>query len=87
VHAAVNGGEALEVLGTFEPSLVLFDLMLGDMTGIDVLSGLKDPDVILDSVGSSGVDYVTKPVMLQEISLKTLIHLHQSKLRRVEKVS
>jgi CheY-like chemotaxis protein len=44
VRTAMSGQEALEVARTFRPQLVLCDLNLPDMTGLDVIRGLRtDP--------------------------------------------
>jgi two-component system phosphate regulon response regulator PhoB len=41
VEVARNGGEALEALARGEPDLVLLDLMLPDMDGLEILRKLK----------------------------------------------
>jgi len=41
VETARSGGEALEVAPVFRPQLVLCDMNLPDMTGLDVVRGLR----------------------------------------------
>jgi CheY-like chemotaxis protein len=44
VRTALSGQEALDVARTFRPELLLCDLNLPDMTGLDVIRGLRlDP--------------------------------------------
>ena len=41
VRTALSGHEALQVASTFQPQLILCDLKLPDMTGLEVASGLR----------------------------------------------
>lgn len=44
VELAKNGGEALQKVLTFEPDVILLDVMLPDMDGVSVLKNLRtDP--------------------------------------------
>jgi CheY-like chemotaxis protein len=67
----MSGIELCQKMQTFEPNA---------NTPVLFVSGLRDPDTILDSIGSGAVDFITKPVLLQEISLKALIYLFRPKL-------
>jgi len=53
VHSAMSGEEALKVLATLKPNLVILDIQMPGMNGIDVLRKIKEmhPDlpVILSS--------------------------------------
>lgn len=62
----MSGIELCQKMQTFEPNA---------QTPVVFVSGFRDPDTILDSIGSGAVDFITKPVLLQEISLKALIYL------------
>ncbi|HEY9678049.1 MAG TPA: response regulator [Drouetiella sp.] len=42
ISEARNGKEALAILATKRPDLLLFDVMMPDMTGIDLLSKTKE---------------------------------------------
>ena len=42
IASASTGAEALEIAASFEPDLVLLDIGLPDMTGWDVLAGLRE---------------------------------------------
>ncbi len=53
VHSAMNGDQALDMLGALNPDLVILDINMPGMNGIDVLRKIKEssPDlpVILSS--------------------------------------
>src|SRR6185312_3214924 len=56
VHVAATGAEALEVPGRYPPDLVILDLGLPDLDGVEVIQGLRveeyAPIIVL-----SGRDY------------------------------
>jgi CheY-like chemotaxis protein len=83
VTAAYNGLEALELVKKDKPDLVLLDVMMPDMDGIEVCQRLQASDqthgipVIfitarttkeskLEGLGVGAVDYITKPIDLDE---------------------
>ncbi len=81
VHVASTGAEALEVAGRYPPDLVILDLGLPDLDGVEVIQGLrgwtKAPIIVLsgradsvDKVEALDVgadDYVTKPFGVEEL--------------------
>lgn len=82
VTLAMNGRDAIAKFPQVNPDVVLLDLRLGDMNGIDVLQNIKsqDPDVevILVTAYASmetarkalhlgAFDYITKPYDLNEL--------------------
>lgn len=82
VDVANTGRDALRLVETFAPDVVLLDVMLPDLDGFEVVrrmrfDGTKVPVLFLtarDSVGDKvhgltlgGDDYVTKPFSLEEV--------------------
>jgi two-component system, OmpR family, KDP operon response regulator KdpE len=81
VDTAATGTEALEVAGRHPPDLVILDLGLPDLSGLEVIEGLRGwtsvPIVVLsgrtdsaDKVEALDVgadDYVTKPFSMDEL--------------------
>ena len=64
VHSAMSGADGIRMAKELRPEVILLDIELGDMTGFDVLQGLKaDPEtrdiaVMLISAFSESVDRV-----------------------------
>jgi len=84
VEAAGDGAEALEKVASFRPRIVLTDLVMPRMSGIELLRALKEQGedtttVILTAQGSvetaveaikqGAYDYLTKPVDLQRLRI------------------
>jgi two-component system KDP operon response regulator KdpE len=81
VHTAATGAEALVVAGAHPPDLVILDLGLPDMEGVDVIAGLRGwtaaPIIVLsgradsidkvEALDAGADDYVTKPFGVDEL--------------------
>ena len=81
VHVASTGTEALEVAGRYPPDLVILDLGLPDLDGVEVIEGLrgwtKAPIIVLsgradsvdkvEALDAGADDYVTKPFGIEEV--------------------
>jgi len=82
VKSAATGHEALGLVRSFQPDLVVLDIMLPDIDGMQVLARLRQADEALpvlfltakdaveDRVAgltAGGDDYVTKPFSLEEL--------------------
>jgi two-component system KDP operon response regulator KdpE len=81
VHVAASGTEALEVAGRYPPDLVILDLGLPDLDGMEVIQGLrgwtKAPIIVLsgradsldkvEALDAGADDYITKPFGVEEL--------------------
>jgi two-component system, OmpR family, KDP operon response regulator KdpE len=81
VHAAATASEALEIAAKHPPDLVILDLGLPDMDGVEVIHGLRGwteaPIIVLsgrtdstdkvEALDAGADDYVTKPFGMDEL--------------------
>ena len=89
VSRAYSGTEALLVLSSCKPDLILLDLMLPGLSGEDVLPKIKGIPVIVvsakvdiaDKVGlllGGAVDYITKPFDIKELLARITVQLRKA---------
>jgi DNA-binding NtrC family response regulator len=97
VVEAGSGAEALGQASEREPEVVLLDLRLPDMSGLDVLKGLRESapasevvmltghgsiDTAIESIRLGAFDYVVKPCPLGELELRVHRAVERQALRR-----
>lgn len=86
VSRAYSGTEAVLLLATIKPNLILLDLMLPGLSGEEVLPQIKDVPVIVisakidvenkvDLLLGGAVDYVTKPFDIKELLARITVAL------------
>jgi two-component system OmpR family response regulator len=93
VNTAANGQEALQAVTRFKPALVILDIMLPDLDGLEVLrrlnaTGRKVPVIFLTARDSTedkihgltigGDDYVTKPFSPEELMARVRVVLRRN---------
>lgn len=89
VYRAYSGTEALYVLSSSKPDLVLLDLMLPGLNGEELLPQIKGIPVIIISAKvdidnkvelllGGAVDYVTKPFNMKELIARISVHLRNA---------
>jgi two-component system, OmpR family, KDP operon response regulator KdpE len=93
VESAATGGEALDLAATWEPDLMILDLGLPDLDGIEVIRRLRGwtelPVIVLsardernDKIRALDVgadDYVNKPFAMDELLARMRATLRRSK--------
>jgi two-component system, OmpR family, response regulator len=92
VQTAANGRDAVSAVASFAPSLVILDIMLPDIDGIEVLrrlvaQGRKVPIIFLTAKDATedkvhgltvgGDDYVTKPFSIEELVARVRVVLRR----------
>lgn len=79
---ASNGAEALEKYESFKPDMVILDITMPNMDGLQTLIGLKkiDPDakvimcsamgqeaMVIDAIEAGALDFIVKPFQAERI--------------------
>ena len=81
VKRAVNGREALEVFENFNPQVVLLDVMLPELSGLEVLRRIRKTSVVpvimvsargetydkVNGLDAGADDYIAKPFEIEEL--------------------
>ncbi len=94
VSVAIDGRRAIEQFHANDPDLVILDLMLPEMSGLDVVRSIRQsstvPIIIVTAKDSeadkvSGLelgadDYVTKPFSVRELVSRVRAHLRRSRM-------
>src|SRR5579863_4985848 len=85
VSSAASGEEAIRMFRVFDPQLVLLDLAIGGMGGIETLERVKqikpevavmalssqhDPEVIFRASRLGAEDYLAKPIDPRELDVR-----------------
>lgn len=99
-HIADNGKDALRLMEEKEWDLVLLDIMIPELSGLEVLRRIRRTDestpIILltardavhDKVSGLDIganDYVTKPFQIEELLARVRVHLRKPVERKVKK--
>jgi DNA-binding response OmpR family regulator len=92
VTAVSNGEEALSVIQRFEPHIVILDIRMPGMSGMEVLKNIKekkgttavimlsaygDPETVNEALRLGADHYLQKPMNLKHL-VETLTSLHPS---------
>lgn len=90
VITAQSGKDALESIKLEKPGLVLLDIMMPEMNGIETLKGIKalepnipvamvtavwDEDEARKAIEAGAYEYITKPIDMEHLKLAVLVKL------------
>jgi DNA-binding response OmpR family regulator len=90
VITAQSGKDALESIKLEKPGLVLLDIMMPEMNGIETLKGIKalepsipvamvtavwDEDEARKAIEAGAYEYITKPIDMEYLKLAVLVKL------------
>lgn len=99
VYVAYNGRECLELVSRAKPDLILLDIMMPEMDGIETCQRLKSnpetetiPIIFitakaskqgkLEGLGAGAIDYITKPIDLDETLARVRTQLRLQEMFR-----
>ncbi|MBF0594403.1 MAG: response regulator [Candidatus Omnitrophica bacterium] len=90
VLTAADGSEALDLIAQGVPDLVLLDVRMDGMSGVDVLrelrrrdirvkvvmvSGTEDDEIIRESASLGSLGFIHKPLVLEELQRVVFSHI------------
>jgi len=93
VYVALDGKQALDIIAREHPHVILLDILMRGMSGLDVLRQVKRTKVSIDVIMVTALDdtavadearrigacdYITKPLVLEELEEKV-----QSRMARI----
>lgn len=89
--SAISGKEALQILSSQEIDLMLLDIIMPEMNGLEVLvrvkqeypqtpviilTGAKDQNIVAESLRLGAVDLIYKPIDLETLERSINTNLH-----------
>ena len=100
VAAVDSGGAVASAVAAFRPDVILLDLVLPDLDGIEVCRGIRDKTsasiIVLSAIGDESKkvqaldegadDYVTKPFGMEELLARVRVGLRRRAANPVEPV-
>lgn len=96
---APGGEEAMILLDTLRPDLILLDAIMPGIDGFETcrqikareptvhvpvifMTGLTEPEHVVQALEAGGVDYVTKPLALDALAARIRVHLGNARATR-----
>lgn len=97
VLVALNGVQALTIVEKVQPDVILLDAIMPEMDGFDTcirlkellpstpiifMTGLNDSKHVMRGFESGGTDYITKPVVPDEVLARIKVHSQSARLAK-----
>lgn len=102
VLVALNGLQALSIVNKIQPDIILLDAIMPEMDGFDTclklkellpstpiifMTGLNDSKHVIRGFEAGGVDYITKPVVPDEVLARIKVHSHNARLAKSAQIA
>lgn len=99
VFVAMDGEQALAIANRMVPDVILMDIIMPNMDGVQAckelkknteltdvpvifMTGLSEKEHLFHSLDAGGVDFINKPIQLDELLARIKVHLKNSKSMR-----
>ena len=99
VFVAMDGAQALAIANRMVPDVILMDIIMPNMDGVQAckelkknteladvpvifMTGLSEKEHLFHSLDAGGVDFINKPIQLDELLARIKVHLKNSKSMR-----
>jgi DNA-binding response OmpR family regulator/DNA-binding CsgD family transcriptional regulator len=102
VLVALNGQQALSIVERIQPDVILLDAIMPEMDGFDAcyrlkeklpstpiifMTGLNDSKHVIKGFEAGGVDYITKPMVPDEVLARIRVHSHNARLAKSAQIA
>lgn len=95
VFVAMDGEQALAIANRMVPDVILMDIIMPNMDGVEAckqlkknteltdipvifMTGLSEKEHLFHSLDAGGVDFINKPIQLDELLARIKVHLRNS---------
>jgi len=99
VFVAMDGEQALAIANRMIPDVILMDIIMPIMDGVEAckqlkknadltdvpvifMTGLSEKEHLFNSLDAGGVDFINKPIQLDELLARIKVHLRNSRSTR-----